>query len=74
MSFYAQAYCLSGLKVIKLYSCSTKQSMKFTLLINVYKARWNIWEILSKKNLYFSAFWLYEQLKFQAQLSMKNVL
>ena len=70
-----------GLKVIKLFSCSTQLSMKFILLINVkmptivgiltFISRINTsYESLKTRNTYlFYHFLFYEQLKFHAQLS-----
>ena len=77
----AQHYVRPGLKVIKLFSCSTQLSTKFIMLINVKMP--TIVGILTfisminttseslkaSKVFIFSHFIFYEQLKFHAQLS-----
>ena len=71
----------TGPKVIKLFSCSDKLRLKFILLINVKmptivgiltfisRINYRLWSSEPSISIFSCYFGIYEQLKFQAQLS-----
>ena len=70
-----------GPKVIKLFSCSTQVRLKFILLINVKmptivgiltfisRINYRLWSFKPSISIYLDYFSIYEESKFQAQLS-----
>ena len=74
------AHC-TGPEVIKLFSCSSQLRLKFILLINVKmptivgiltfisRINYRLWSSKPSMTIYLGYFSIYEDLKFQAQLS-----